>query len=337
MANEGEVGANGTDLPALDLGDRRLQRRGAEGDLGPVRLAPCTELWQRFRDGNLADTRRADLQIVHDLGDFGDDDRARRHGAQPIAGHAETLREGISWHQFLKKGYYVIPPLPENRRDPLALNWFARGVKKDTPELAPLPSEFYGRYNEGLQTPSGKFEFEAQTLLRFDPDDQERLPICTYIPSWEGVGSEPYEKYKLQLVSPHSKFSFHTMGDGKDSFINDIEQHRMLIDGYYYWILRLNPGDAAQRGLAHGDIVEVYNDRGSVLCGLETTGRIPTGVAHSYEACADYRPIGEPGASPEKNGCINTLTPKRFITKNAHGLAVGSCLVEVRKWEGGRG
>jgi trimethylamine-N-oxide reductase (cytochrome c) len=28
------------------------------------------------------------------------------------------------------------------------------------------------------------------------------------------------------------------------------------------------------------------------------------------------------------------MTPSRFITKNAHGLAVNSCLVEVRKWEG---
>ncbi len=240
----------------------------------------------------------------------------------------------VAWREFLKKGYYVVPPLPENRRDPLALNWFARGAKKDTPELAPLPSEFYGRYNEGLQTPSGKFEFESETLKRFDPDDKERLPICTYIESWEGVGSEPYEKYKLQLISPHSKYSFHTMGDGKDSVINDIDQHRMLIDGYYYWIIRMNPRDAAARGVKHGDIVEVYNDRGSVLCGLEATERIPVGMTHSYEACADYRPIGKPGESPEQNGCINTLTSKRFITKNAHGLSVNSCLVEVRKWEG---
>lgn len=247
---------------------------------------------------------------------------------------ATDVAKKVTWHQFLKKGYYVVPPLPENRRDPVGYNWFARGVKKDTPELAPLPSESYGRYNEGLQTPSGKFEFEAQTLKRFDPNDKERMPICTYIPSWEGVGSTAFENYKLQLISPHSKFSFHTMGDGKDSFINDIEQHRMLIDGYRYWIFRMNPKDAEARGLRQGDIVEVYNDRGSVLCGLEATERIPTGMVHSYEACSDYRPVGEPGASPEKNGCINILTSKRFITKIAHGLSVNSCLVEVRKWEG---
>lgn len=267
-------------------------------------------LWQVFSEGN------------------SEYDWARRYF------EATDLSKVISWRNLLKKGYYVVPPLPENRRDPVAFNWFARGVKKDTPELPPLPSEYYGRYGEGLQTPSGKFEFESQTLKRFDPNDKERMPICTYIPSWEGTESELYGKYKLQLISPHSKYSFHTMGDGKHSFVNEIDEHRMLINGYRYWIFRMNPKDAEERDLKHGDIVEVYNDRGSVLCGLDVTERIAVGMAHSYESCADYQPLGEPGSSTEQNGCINILTPSRFITKNAHGLAADSCLVEVKKWEG---
>jgi len=247
------------------------------------------------------------------------------------------LKDAVTWEKFLEKGYYVVPPLPENNRDPVGMNWFARGVRRDTPEQTILPSEHYGKFNEGLQTPSGKFEFESQTLMRFDPNDKERLPICTYIPSWEGPDSKLYDTYKLQLVSPHAKYSFHTMGDGKDTTINDIDQHRMFIDGYRYWIFRMNPKDAAERGVRHGEVVEVYNDRGSVLCGLEVTERLPIGTVHSYESCADYQTIGVPGESTEMNGCINILTPKRFITKHAHGLAVNSCLVEVRKWEGGIG
>lgn len=250
---------------------------------------------------------------------------------------ATDLKKKISWHQLLKKGYYVVPPLPEDRRDPVAFRWFANGTKKDTPELSPLPSEYYGRYNEGLQTPSGLFEFESQTLKRFDPDDEERRPICMYHPSWEGCETtELYEKYPLQLISPHSKYSFHTMGDGKDSNINDIEEHRRLIDGFYYWIFRMNPADAKARGLKEDDIVEVYNDRGNVLCALQLTQRVPAGTVHSYEACADYRPMGEPGGDGvvEKMGCINNLTNKRFLVKHAHGMGANSCLVEVRKWEG---
>ena len=269
-------------------------------------------LWQVFSEGNT------------------DYDWARRYF------EATDLSSRISWRSLLKKGYYVVPPLPEDRRDPVAFNWFAEGRKKDTPELSPLPSEYYGRYNEGLQTPSGLFEFEAQTLKRFDPNDEEREPLVKWHTSWEGAESELYKKYPLMLISPHSKYSFHTMGDGKDSDINDINEHRRLIDGFRYWIFRMNPADAAARGLKKDDIIEVYNDRGNVLCALDITERVPAGTVHSYEACADYLPLGEPGGDGvvEKNGCINNLTNKRFLVKQAHGMSANSCLVEVRKWEG---
>ena len=44
-------------------------------------------------------------------------------------------------------------------------------------------------------------------------------------------------------------------------------------------------------------------------------------------------PIGEPGDSPDRGGCINMLTPDRFVSKNACGMAPGSCLIEIEKWE----
>ena len=247
---------------------------------------------------------------------------------------SSDLAKKTTWKKFLKKGYFVLEPLAEDKRDPLAFNWFYESRKRDVPELAPLPSEYYGRYFEGLQTPSGKFEFESQTLKRFDPYDKDRLPICTYITPSENDESELYDKYKLRMISPHSKYSFHTMGDSKDSDINEISEHRIKVDGYYYWVFRMNTDDAAARGLQRGDLVEVYNDRGSVICALDTTERVPRGVVHSYEACADFRSLGLPGKSPELNGCVNTLTSNEMIIPRAHGLSVNSCLVEVRKWEG---
>lgn len=238
----------------------------------------------------------------------------------------------MDWMEFLQKGYYVVPPLPEDRRDPVAYNWFYEGRKKDTPELTPLPSEFYGRYGEGLQTTTGLFEFEAQSLKRFAPDDKERPPIPKYIPSWEGPNCELAKKYPLQLISTHPRYSFHTMQDGKQGFMNEIEEHRVRINGFDYWICRMNTRDAEKRGLKARDIVRLHNDRGSVLCALEVTERVPEGVIHSHESCADYRPIGEPGKSTDRNGCINLLTPSKFMSKHAHGIAPNSCLVEVVKW-----
>ena len=73
--------------------------------------------------------------------------------------------------------------------------------------------------------------------------------MTKYIPAWEGHHTtELYRKYPLQLITPHPRYSFHTMGDGKQSWINDIKDHRVLIDGYYYWIVRINSKDAQAQG-----------------------------------------------------------------------------------------
>jgi trimethylamine-N-oxide reductase (cytochrome c) len=127
------------------------------------------------------------------------------------------------------------------------------------------------------------------------------------------------------------------MGDAKESWMNDVKDHRILKeDGYYYWIIRLNSKDAEKRGIKKNDLVNVFNDRGVVICAAQVTERLPQGTVHSYESCADYDPVGEPGNSADRSGCINILTPSRFITKNSSGMAPNSCLVEVELHEGER-
>jgi trimethylamine-N-oxide reductase (cytochrome c) len=248
---------------------------------------------------------------------------------------SSDLPKHISWKAFLKKGYFVVPPLPEGRRDPVSLRWFYEGRKKDVPEPHPLPGDYGEEYLKGLQTQSGKFEFECSSLKRFDPDDPERPPIVKYLPSWEGLHTkELCERYPLQLISPHSRFSYHTLSDGKDSPINDIQEHRVLINGYYYWVLRLNARDAAERGIKQHDLVKIHNDRGAVVCAAHLTQRLPRGVVHAYESSACYEPLGEPGYSVDRGGCINQLTPKRSIAKKVTGTASNSCLVQVVLWDG---
>ncbi len=123
------------------------------------------------------------------------------------------------------------------------------------------------------------------------------------------------------------------MGDAKGSTVNDIKDHRVLIDGYYYWIARINRADAEKRGIKMNDLVRLYNDRGSVICAAQVTDRVPPGTVHSYEASASYDPVGEPGRSTDRAGSVNLLTPHRFIIQQAHAAAMNSCLIEVEKWE----
>ena len=250
---------------------------------------------------------------------------------------ATDLPQEITWQEFLRKGYHVLPALEQDMRDPVAYNWYYEDRPRDVPEVAPLASDYKCNYGRGFQTQTGKFEFACSSLRNFDPDDPDRAVICKYIPSIEGPDTaEKFAKYPLQLISPHPRYSHHTVQDGKDGVANDIPYHRRLIDGHYYWIVRVNPGDATARGLCSNDLVEVFNDRGSVICALEVTERVSPGVCHSCEASAVYEPNGEPGGQPETGGCINTLTSKEFNIPRAHSMSVNSCLVDVRRWKGER-
>jgi molybdopterin guanine dinucleotide-containing S/N-oxide reductase-like protein len=243
------------------------------------------------------------------------------------------LPSRISWKDFLRKGYYVVPAEKEKLRAPVSFRWFWENRKKDVPEPQPLPSDYAQEYLKGLQTQSGKIEFECNSLKRFK--DPERPPIVKYEPSWEGQHSgELFEKYPLQLLTPHSKYSFHTQGDGKDSFLLNIPDHRVLIGGHYYWILRLNAADATARRIKKHDLVKVFNDRGAVICAALPTQRLARGVCHGYESSAIYEPMGEPGRSVERGGCLNQLTPERTQTRSTHSLAGANSLVQVELWDG---
>jgi trimethylamine-N-oxide reductase (cytochrome c) len=90
---------------------------------------------------------------------------------------ASDLRRAISWKKFLKKGYYVVPAPKEELRAPCAYRWFAEGRKKDLTEPIPLAGDYAEEYLKGLQTQSGKIEFDSSSLKRFDPDDPGRALI----------------------------------------------------------------------------------------------------------------------------------------------------------------
>ena len=281
---------------------------------------------------------KSDYQIFHDI-------CARLgHSAYFTEGHREIdwvkrlfdasdLPSGISWKKFCKKGYYVVPAENEKSRPPVSYKWFADGKKKNVPEPQPLPGSYGEDFLEGLQTQSGKIEFESQSLKRYGKDP-ERPPLNIYIPSWEGTHtSNLYKKYPLQLVSPHARYSFHTKGDGKDSSINDIKDHRINIGGYAYWIVRISSEDAEVRNISDNDLVKLFNDRGSVICAAQITERLKPGIIHCRQASAVYDPIGKPGSSADRGGCINLLTPKRTQSLKTHSAAYNSCLIEIEKWD----
>ncbi|MCL2714805.1 MAG: molybdopterin-dependent oxidoreductase [Alphaproteobacteria bacterium] len=282
---------------------------------------------------------RSDYQIYVDL--------AQRMGLSAIFTEGMTeldwckrifegsdISQYISWNKFLKKGYFVVPTPEEKLRAPTSYKWFYEDRKKDVPEPYPLPSDYSGTWLEGLQTQSGRLEFIPESLKKLN--DPERPALNSYIPSWEGTHTtELLRRFPIQLLTAHSRYSFHSLGDGKDSTINDIEDHRKLIDGYYYLECRISREDAAKRNIRQNDLVRLYNDRGSVICAATISRRLPPGVMHTYQASAVYDAVGKPGASSDRGGCVNLLTNHRSQTSRTSSMGPNACLIEVERWDKG--
>jgi biotin/methionine sulfoxide reductase len=88
----------------------------------------------------------------------------------------------------------------------------------------------------------------------------------------------------------------------------------------------MNSADADARGLADGQVVRVFNDRGACLAGLRVTDAVMPGVARlSTGAWFDPAPDGR----LERHGNPNVLTLDIGASGLSQGCIAQTCLVEV--------
>jgi molybdopterin guanine dinucleotide-containing S/N-oxide reductase-like protein len=219
----------------------------------------------------------------------------------------------ISWEEFRKKGYFVVPTAPDWARDPVGMEKFVRD-----PESYPL------------ETPTGKIEFSATQLSRYFPDDQERPPV----PHWIPYGKSQQEsrlharakEYPLLLVSNHSKWRVHAEHDDI-SWIREIQMCKVKgPDGYLYEPVWIHPLDAAARGIKDGDVVRIFNERGAILGGVFVTERIIPGAV-SQDHGARHDPAGE----IDRGGSNNLLAPRGLVSENCLGTVTSGFLVQIEK------
>jgi molybdopterin guanine dinucleotide-containing S/N-oxide reductase-like protein len=228
------------------------------------------------------------------------------------------LLELISWEQFKKRGYYIIPTAPDWEKTPAGLRLFY-----EDPE------------NNPLETPTGKLEFYSQRLSDSFPDDEERQPIPKWIekgPSHdERISSERARKYPLLLVTNHGRWRTHANNDDI-TWTREIMTHKVKgWDGYMYEPIWINPKDAAKRGIKTGDIVKMYNERGIVLGGAIVWERImPGAVSQDHGARADMIATG-PDEYIDRGGANNLISPPKGTSQNCWGMATSGYLVEVEK------
>jgi anaerobic selenocysteine-containing dehydrogenase len=117
----------------------------------------------------------------------------------------------------------------------------------------------------GFPTPSGKCEFYSSSMARDGLD-----PVPAYIPPYESAASNPElaRKYPLAMISPPARNFLNS------TFVN--VQSLRATEGEPH--LDIHPNDAARRGILHGDMARIFNDRGSFLARARVTDKAREGL-----------------------------------------------------------
>jgi anaerobic selenocysteine-containing dehydrogenase len=93
------------------------------------------------------------------------------------------------------------------------------------------------------------------------------------------------------------------------------------MEAAHFGVLEMHPEDAAARGIADGDAVEVFNDRGNIPLRAKVGTTVPAGVAASR--------LGWNKLTRDGQG-VNSLTSET-LTDLGGGPTFYSTLVEVRR------
>lgn len=175
-----------------------------------------------------------------------------------------------------------------------------------------------------LRTPSGKIEIFSETIDSFGYDDCPGHPVWLEPVEW--LGSEKAAAFPLQLVANNPRTRLHSQLDvGAYSQASKVRGREPM---------RMHPEDAGRRRIADGDVVRVYNDRGSCLAGVVISEDVRPGVVQ-LSTGAWYDPLDP--ADPDAmcvHGNPNVLTLDKGTSRLAQGNIGQHALVEVERWEG---
>jgi anaerobic selenocysteine-containing dehydrogenase len=157
----------------------------------------------------------------------------------------------------------------------------------------------------GFPTPSGKCEFYSETLAAAGHD-----PLPNFTPPREWRQAPLATRYPLAFITPPAKDFLNTSFANLPRFLDKEREP----------VLHLNSADAAARGIADGQAVRVFNDRGEFRCRAMVSDRARPGVV--VHPSIWWRKL-----SPDGRNC-NEVTGQA-LTDFAGGATFYDCLVEV--------
>ena len=183
------------------------------------------------------------------------------------------------------------------------------GLRRDGWRRLELPRPYAPFAQGGFPTPSGRCELASPRLAALGLD-----PVPDYVPPYEGPRSTPElaRRFPLAIISPPARNFLNS------SFVNVTSLRATEGEPR----LEMHPEDAAARGIADGDSVEVFNERGSFVVRARVSERPRAGVVVALSIW--WKKLAGDG----KNA--NEVTHQR-LTDLGGGATFYDCLVEVRR------
>ena len=244
-------------------------------------------------------------------------------------GFAEAFTEGRSEMEWLRHLYDLYRQ--RVAKDGIEMPgfegfWEAGHFELPQPDSPPIPFADFREDPDGaaLKTPSGRIEIYSKTIAGFGYEDVSGHPTWTEPVEW--LGSAKAERFPLHMLSNQPRARLHSQLDcGSVSRSAKVAGREAM---------RMNPDDAAPRGIADGDVVRVFNDRGACLAGVILSDAIRRGVVELATG-AWFDPVDPamPG-SLEKHGNPNVLTTDKPTSTLTQCCAAQTALVEVERFEG---
>lgn len=242
-------------------------------------------------------------------------------------GVAEAFTEGRSVDDWLRHFYAQIPALTQCNDLP-DFDCFWRGTGLTIDRVRP-PQNLLSQFRKSpkaspLRTPSGRIELYSTTIEGFGYADCP--PQASWLDPEEWLGGNMAKTWPLHLISSQPATRLHSQMDAGPVAANARVQGREPV--------RMNPGDAAARGLSEGQVVRIFNGRGACLAGLVVSDAVRPGVAQLATG-AWYDPVDPARAgSLEAHGNPNVLTRDLGASSLSQGPSAQTCLVQIEAWGG---
>jgi anaerobic selenocysteine-containing dehydrogenase len=172
-----------------------------------------------------------------------------------------------------------------------------------------VPERFAPFAEGGYPTPSGKCEFYSDTAVKLGLD-----PLPCYTPPRENVHSAPElaQRYPLAFISPPCRNFLNSSFANLPFALASEKEPR----------LDIHPDDARARGIASGERVRVFNDRGSYTLKAAVSDRARPGVVVAPSVW--WRKLSPDGRN------ANDLT-SQAVADMGGAATYYDCLVEVAR------